>query len=150
MIIKLIQSSLRYYKIDENEFRILNKIDVSFLSDDIEKDYIIDLTCMIIYTDESIDESEKEFILNLKQQLNYSEDKLTEAIEFLNYFVTKNKKEIHYFNISNPLKYFYDNTFRGISLLLRRNKKRIVREVMESKELMNLLIISNNSLSDLF
>ena len=143
MIIKLIQSSLRYYKIDENEFRNLNAIHVDFLKDEIEKNYIIDLTCMIIYTDETIDQSEKQFIKNLAVQLNYSEVKLNHAVEFLNLFVKQYKDQIYYFNISNPLKYFYDNTHRWVMVLLRRNKKRIIREITESKELMSLLLIAN-------
>jgi len=143
MIIKLIQSSLRYYKIDDEDFRNLNAIDVDFLKDDIEKHYIIDLTCMIIYTDEKIDESEKEFLKNLANQLYFSQSKLNDAVEFLNTFVSKNKSQIYYFNISNPLKYFYDNTHRWVSVLLRRNRKRIIREVTESKELMSLLVLSN-------
>jgi hypothetical protein len=143
MIIKLIQSSLRYYKIDENEFRNLKAIDVDFLSDEIEKHYIIDLTCMIIYEDQTIDQSEKLFIKDFAQQLNFSELKLNNALDFLNRFVLKHKDQIYYFNVSNPLKYFYNNTSRWISVLLRRNKKRIIREITESKELMNLLMISN-------
>ena len=41
-----------------------------------------------------------------------------------------------------PVKHFYDKTYRTISLLINRNKKRIVNEIYQSKELMNLLIIS--------
>lgn len=143
MIIKLIQNSLRYYKIDENEFRNLSTIDVDFLNDEVEKNYIIDLTCMIIYTDETIDQSEKQFIENLATQLQFNPAKLKQAIEFLNQFVAQNKEQIYYFNISNPLKYFYDNTHRWVTVLLRRNKKRIAREITESKELMSLLLLSN-------
>ena len=54
MLIKLIQSSLRFYNIDHAEFGKMNSLDVGFLSGNVEKNYIIDLGCMIIYSDDSI------------------------------------------------------------------------------------------------
>lgn len=144
MIIKLIQSSLRYYKIEANKFNTLNSLNYSFFSESIEKKYILDITCMTLYSDEQIDESEKIFIDALVKKMGLSSKAIQESIDSMYSFVEKYKSEIYYFNISHPVKYFYDNTLRTVSVLLRRNKKRIIKEISESKELMKLLSISNH------
>lgn len=144
VILKLIQSSLRYHQIDEEHLNTLTQIDLSLLSSDLEKKYLIDVVCMTLYTDEIIDEKEKVYISSLAERLNLSDSQLNCSINFLYEFVAKNKADIYYFNISNPIKYFYDKTHRSVSLLIHRNRKRILQEIYESKELMHLLILSTH------
>ena len=57
-------------------------------------------------------------------------------------FISKNKKDIPYFNYSNPVKHFYDQTTQNIEILIGRNKNRLFKEISESKELMVLLAAS--------
>lgn len=144
VILKLIQSSLRYHQINEEHLNTLTQIDLSLLSSDLEKKYLIDVVCMTLYTDEMIDEKEKVYISSLAERLNFSDSQLNYSINFLYEFVAKNKADIYYFNISNPIKYFYDKTHRSVSLLIHRNRKRILQEIYESKELMHLLILSTH------
>lgn len=141
IIIKLIQSSLRYHEIDD--LKQLSDLNFGILKDKVEKHYLIDMMCMTLYSDEVIDESEKEFIIKLSHSLNISRQDLNHSIQFLYDFVNKNKSEIYYFNKAHPVKYFYDRTYRTLSLLIVRNKKRIINEISQSKELMNLLMISS-------
>ena len=54
-------------------------------------------------------------------------------------FITTYKDEISYFNFSNPVKHFYDQTNKTVTKLITRNKKRLIKEISESKELMVLL-----------
>ncbi|QTY27245.1 LETM1-related biofilm-associated protein [Flavobacterium sp. CS20] len=142
IIIKLIQSSLRYHEINVDNLKELADLNFDILQDKTEKLYLIDMMCMTLYSDEEIDESEKVFISKLSQILNISSHELDNSIQFLYDFVNKNKSEIYYFNTAHPVKYFYDRTYRTVSLLIIRNKKRIINEITQSKELMNLLMIS--------
>jgi len=143
IIIKLIQSSLRYHEIVVDDLKQLSDLNFSILKDKVEKLYLIDMMCMTLYSDEIIDESEKEFIIKLSHRLNISKQDLNHSIQFLYDFVNQNKSEIYYFNTAHPVKYFYDRTYRTLSLLIVRNKKRIINEISQSKELMNLLMISS-------
>jgi hypothetical protein len=138
IIIKLIQSSLRYHEINVDNLKELADLNFDILQDKTEKLYLIDMMCMTLYSDEEIDESEKVFISKLSQILNISSHELDNSIQFLYDFVNKNKSEIYYFNTAHPVKYFYDRTYRTVSLLIIRNKKRIINEITQSKELMNL------------
>ena len=142
IIIKLIQSSLRYHEIDTEKLNDLSNLDFSFLKNHVDKLYFIDMMCMTLYSDEVIDEKEKAFIVDLAQQLNISRFELNNSIEFMYDFVKQNKSDIYYFNVAHPVKHFYDRTYRMISLLIKRNKKRIINEIYQSKDLMNLLAIS--------
>ncbi|MBS3738417.1 LETM1-related biofilm-associated protein [Mesohalobacter halotolerans] len=143
IIIKLIQSSLRYHEIEIDNLKRLSDLDFSILKDKVEKLYLIDMMCMTLYSDEVIDETEKDFIIKLSHSLNISRQDLDHSIQFLYDFVNKNKSEIYYFNTAHPVKYFYDRTYRTLSLLIVRNKKRIIKEISQSKELMHLLMISS-------
>lgn len=143
IIIKLIQSSLRYHEVKVDKIKDIKNLNFDILQTKVEKLYLIDMIGMTLYSDEIIDETEKHFITKLSNKLNISNHQLNSSIQFLYDFVEKNKSEIYYFNTAHPVKYFYDKTYRSISLLINRNKKRIVNEISESKELMNLLLISS-------
>ena len=57
-------------------------------------------------------------------------------------FLRENFDEITYFNESNAVKNFYKNSSENVIKLLHRNKKRLIKEVSQSKELMILLVKS--------
>ena len=61
-----------------------------------------------------------------------------------NDFILNYKNEIPYFNYSNPVKHFYDQTTQNVEVLITRNKKRLYKELSESKELMLLLAKSTH------
>jgi len=143
VIIKLVQSSLRYHHIDEEQLKELSEVNFSFIKSKLEKLYILDMMCMTLYSDEEIDDNEKSFILQLTARLEIKELEVEKSITFLYNFVKENRSEIYYFNISNPVKYFYDKTYRSVSILIHRNRKRILQELNESKELMHLLVLSS-------
>lgn len=143
VIIKLVQSSLRYHHIDEEQLKELSEVNYSFISQKLEKLYMLDMMCMTLYSDEEIDENEKSFILQLTKSLDIEEREFEKSITFLYNFIKVNRSEIYYFNISNPVKYFYDKTYRSVSILIHRNRKRILQEIYESKELMHLLVLSS-------
>lgn len=143
IIIKLIQSSLRYHEIKVDNIKAIEDLNFEILKTKTEKIYLIDMMCMTLYSDELIDKTEKDFIVKLSEMLTISSKELNNSIRFLYHFVNKNKSEIYYFNTAHPVKYFYDRTYRTITLLIVRNKKRIIKEISQSKELMNLLVLSS-------
>ena len=67
---------------------------------------------------------------------------VNQSINSTNEFITKHKKDIPYFNYSNPVKHFYDQTTQSVVTLIGRNKNRLVKEIVQSKELMVLLAYS--------
>lgn len=141
---KLFESSVRYSKFSDKQYKSIEDLDLSYLENDLEKFYVIDLAGISLWSDEKVENEERYFLFKLGEKLNVTESFIIESIHFINDFILKNKNEIPYFNNSNPVKNFYDHTTESVVVLLNRNKKRLVKEVSQSKELMHLLAKSTH------
>jgi hypothetical protein len=139
LLLKLFESSVRYNKFSNTKIVTIEDIDLSYLSNDLEKLYMIDLAGISLWSDEKVENEERYFLYKLGEKLEVKELFISESIVFINNFIVKYKNEIPYFNNSNPVKNFYDQTTDNVVVLINRNKKRFVKELSQSKELMQLL-----------
>ena len=117
----------------------LHDVDLSFLTDDLEKFYLIDIAGMAMWSDSKMDTSEENFLYKLALKLNISIIFVQKSVIEMGSFFTLNKNKIPYFNFSNPVKHFYDQTTQNVQTLISRNKARLQLEISQSKELMKLL-----------
>jgi hypothetical protein len=147
LIMKLLQTSLRYEKQNQNEMLDFDKIDFDLFHTYSLKRYAVDLICMTVYSDGLIEISETEFVYRLAKKINLDKVEIDNAINQLQGFVIENKSNIAYFNYKNPLQNFYNRTQRNTQVLLTRNKKRLIQEIMESKEL--FILLKESTLRDL-
>lgn len=141
---KLFESSVRYTKFSDKQIKSIEDLDLSNLENDLEKFYVIDLAGISLWSDEKVENEERYFLFKLGEKLNIAQNFIIESIDFVNDFIIKYKTEIPYFNNSNPVKNFYDHTTESVVVLLNRNKKRLVKEVSQSKELMQLIAKSTH------
>lgn len=139
LLIKLFEASVRYTKFSSNEFQKLEDLKLDCLTSDLEKYYFIDITVMALWSEETIKNSEAYFLYNLAEIMNVSDDFVVKSISETNNFILKHKDEIPYFKYSNPVKHFFDHTSQNVEVLITRNKKRLQKELLQSKELMILL-----------
>ena len=142
LLIKLFEASIRYSKFSKNSVQNLDTIQLDYFTNDLEKYYLIDVAGMALWSDGKIENNEAYFLHSLANVLSVSEDFVDRSISSTNLFITKHKKDIPYFNYSNPVKHFYDHTTQSVVTLISRNKKRLVKEIVQSKELMVLLAYS--------
>jgi LETM1-like protein len=142
LLVKLFETSLRYGKSSNFETNNLDSINLEYFTNDFEKKYFIDLTSLALWNDGKIENEEHFFLLKLAEKLSISEDFVDESIKETHDFIIKNRNEIPYFNKSNVVKSFYEQTTNKVSTLILRNKKRLAKEISQSKELMILLAIS--------
>lgn len=136
---KLFESSVRYTKFSSKGINSIDELDLSYLSNDLEKFYVIDLAGISLWSDAKVENEERYFMFRLGDKLNVREAFIIDTINFINSFIIAYKGEIPYFNNSNPVKNFYDHTTESVQILISRNKNRLVKELSESKELMYLL-----------
>jgi hypothetical protein len=146
LLIKLFEASIRYSKFSKNSvqnqsFRI-ESLQLDYFTNELEKKYLIDIAGMALWSDGVIENNEAYFLHQLAETLLITDDFVDQSIENTNDFITKYKKEIPYFNYSNPVKHFYDQTTQSVVTLISRNKNRLVKEIVQSKELMLLLAYS--------
>ena len=141
---KLFESSVRYTKFSNKGIKTIEDLDLSYLSNDLEKFYVIDLAGISLWSDAKVENEERYFLFKLGEKLDVAEAFTIESINFINNFILRYKNEIPYFNNSNPVKNFYDHTTESVQILINRNKNRLIKELSQSKELMHLLAKSTH------
>ncbi len=139
LLVKLFENSLRYTKFKSVGNLQLETISLEKYDFEIEKLYLLDLAQMALWSDELLEIDENIFLNNLAQKLSISNENLLESTTTINTFIKEYKNEIPFFNYSNPVKHFYDQTNNTVTKLITRNKKRLTKEIVQSKELMILL-----------
>jgi hypothetical protein len=146
LLIKLFESSVRYSKFSQVNTRSqhfgMDQLQLDYFTDILEKQYLLDMAGMALWSDGIIEKNEAYFLYKLAELIDISDDFVTESIQDTNEFITKFRKDIPYFNYTNPVKHFYDHTTQTVLTLINRNKKRLLKEISESKELMLLLVHS--------
>lgn len=142
LLIKLFEASVRYSKFSKVNIQNLEELKLDYFTYELEKYYLIDIAGMALWSDGIIEKNEAYFLHKLAELIAVPDEFVTESIEKTNEFITKHKKEIPYFNYSNPVKHFYDQTTQIVVTLISRNKNRLIKEIIQSKELMILLAYS--------
>jgi hypothetical protein len=144
LLIKLFEASIRYSKFSKNKNITLESIELDYFTAELEKKYLVDMAGMALWSDGVIENNEAYFLHTLSQTLSIGDDFVTQSITATDSFIATHKKDIPYFNYSNPVKHFYDQTTQSVVTLVSRNKTRIVKEIVQSKELMLLLAHSTH------
>ena len=104
-----------------------------------EKKYLIDIACLTVWEDFSLDYTESDFIFGLGKDLNHDKNHIKKALENVSVFFEKNKEKIPYLKDLNLASKFYDGMIKNVSKIILRNSKRLQKELSESKELVLLL-----------
>jgi len=142
LLIKLFTASIRYSKFSKISVQNLETLQLDYLSTDLEKKYLIDLAGMALWSDAEIENEELYFLYSVAAILGLPDIFVDKSISKTYEFITTYRNEIPYFNYSNPVKHFYDQTTESVVALITRNKNRLIKELAQSKELMMLLSYS--------
>ncbi len=144
LLIKMFESSVRYTKFSKIKADDFTKLQLNYFQSKSEKNYLLDMAGMAIWTDGNAEQSELDFLYRLAGELGIDDEIAAESIASFDVFLRHNKKNIPYFNYSNPVKHFYDHASQSVMLLINRNKKRLVKELSNNGELMLLLTHSTH------
>ena len=139
LLIKLFEASIRYSKFSRISLQSLETLQLDYFTHELEHFYFVDIAGMALWSDGKIENNEAYFLHSLAEIISVPDDFVKESILSTDAFIAKHKKDIPYFNYSNPVKHFYDHTTQSVATLVSRNKNRLVKEIMQSKELMVLL-----------
>jgi uncharacterized membrane protein YheB (UPF0754 family) len=142
LLVKLFEASIRYSKFSRISVQSLETLQLDYFTNELEKFYLIDIAGMALWSDGKIENNEAYFLHSLAEIVLISDNFVKQSIDSTDAFITKHKKEIPYFNYSNPVKHFYDQTTQSVVTLISRNKNRLIKEIVQSKELMVLLAYS--------
>lgn len=142
---ELLQNSLRFTSTTSHFAKDLDHLDTSNIITFYGKAYLYDVSLMVLWNDEKIDEKEFEFTVRLIQKLQLSISFSQNSLDNMLLFLDQHKEEIPYFQFSHPIKKLYKSTNKNIALLIKRNKKSIVKEISNNKLLLQLLVKSTYS-----
>ena len=134
-LIKLFESSLRYH----NKSTLTYTNVIESITTELGKYYIIDIACMAFWTDKIIDSEEQKVLNTLGHDLKLQPEIIEESIKDIDTFYTLNKDKVALLSSKNMIQSFYDNSSKMVINLIKRNSKRLLNELRESKELMVLL-----------
>lgn len=134
-LLKLFQSSIRHKN------TLLPSYDnaISYINHPLEKLYTIDLVCMASWSDKIIDKEELAFLNRLKSDLQLEMSCIQNAIDHINQFYADHKDEVAFLSSKNLAQSLYDNSSKVVTKLIKRNSKRLIKELKESKEAVALL-----------
>lgn len=104
-----------------------------------EKNYLLDIACLTVWEDQSLDFMESDFIYGIGKDLGKDKNEIKTALERVKHFFEKNIKNIPLLKDKNLASQFYDGMSKNVGKLILRNSKRLKKELAESKELMGLL-----------
>ena len=142
LLIKLFEASVRLTKFSKVDIQNMEDLKLDYFTYELEKYYLVDMAGLALWSDGAVEKEEAYFLYALAGIMNVSDEFVEESIASTNDFITEHKKDIPYFNYSNPVKHFYDSTTKLVVTLINRNRKRLIKEISESKELMVLLAVS--------
>ena len=144
LLIKLFQSSVRYTKFSKVDIQNFDALELHFFNSKLEQFYFLDLAGIAFYNENQIDKSENLFLTDLAKTMSVSNDFVAESIADRNQFMEKYHDAIPYFNYSHPVKNFYDLATQTVTVLISRNKKRLLKELGNNGELALLLTHSTH------
>jgi len=134
-LIKLFESSLRFQSNNKLSYdALLKKLDSK-----LSKYYIIDIASMAFWSDKVISTKEQNQLLMLGKDLKLSPEHIHQSITDIDTFYILNKDKIALLSSKNMIQSFYNNSSKMVTKLIKRNSKRLLNELKESKELMVLL-----------
>ncbi|WP_166964949.1 LETM1-related biofilm-associated protein [Yeosuana marina] len=134
-LIKLFESSLRY----QNKSTLTYEEVIKSIETELAKYYIIDIACMAFWTDRIIDTEEQKTLNTLGTDLKLNPIIVEQSINDIDIFYKLNKDKVALLSSRNMIQSFYDNSSKMVIKLIKRNSKRLLNELKESKELMVLL-----------
>lgn len=112
-----------------------------------ENTYFLDVACLTVWEDQSLEYKESEFIFGIGKDLGLPPEIVLKSIEDVGVFFDKNESKIPHLKDKNLAIQFYDSMSKIVNKLILRNSKRLQKELSESKELVALL--SKSTVKDL-
>lgn len=136
---EVLSNSLKYASL-KNFSADVGDLDLTNIKTFYGKAYLYDISLMVLWNDEKIDKKEFKFILQLQHLLGLNKKITKDSMVTMVRFIENHRNEIPFFQFSHPLKKLYKNTNLTVALLIKRNKKSLIKELENNKFLMQLIL----------
>ena len=103
------------------------------------KKYFLEMAILTIWADKRVEGNEQEFLKRLTVYLSFSEDDLENSMMAVEGFVLEHWDQLNYLQNKQDFNEVSDRFVARMSKVTNTNRTKLLREVQESKELMELL-----------
>jgi hypothetical protein len=103
------------------------------------KKYFIEIAILTIWADKRVEDSEMDFLRRLSQHLGFSDDDLENSLMAIEGFVLEHWEQLSSLQNKQDYQEVSERFVSRMSKLTSTHKNRLLKEVQESKDLMNLL-----------
>lgn len=137
--LRSLRESISYVKDDRKQFNLDYRIVIGTNFNHYEKKYFLDIACLSIWEDVFEDDKAYNFAKSVGVDMNLTVEEINDSLKHIVEFNKLHKEEFSVFKTSTPIANFYDNSSKLVMKLIKRNSKRIFKELVQSKDLMVLL-----------
>jgi hypothetical protein len=105
----------------------------------------LEIGIIAVLSDRYKKEVDQQFIANLAEKLEIDSDTLENSYLMVESFMDKNGSEVLYLKEKHKLNLFSSSVNQRLLSMIKKNKAKIIREISESKELVELLLKAQNT-----
>jgi hypothetical protein len=103
------------------------------------KKYFLEIAILTIWSDKKVEKNEQEFLKKLCAYMNFNDDDLENSMMAIEGFVLEHWNELDYLQNKQDFIQVSERFIKRLSRITDNNKSRLVKEVTDSQELMQLL-----------
>lgn len=123
----------------------INDIEFEIFDSWILRKFILELAILMVRSDHDIREAEIVFLNKLLVRINLADEEMETSLLAIDSFMVENWSNITYLKKRHNYGLISQNLSSRLSLMIKRNKKRLRQEIYESKELVELLVKSTKT-----
>ncbi|MEM7380800.1 MAG: LETM1-related biofilm-associated protein, partial [Bacteroidota bacterium] len=138
-LLQLLESSLTFIDSEKQNFDGSYREELIQHTALMENQYFLDVACLTVWEDKTLDYQESEFIYGIGKDLGFDEAQIEAALNEITLFFETNSNNIPFLKDTNMAWQFYNSMSKAVRKLILRNSKRLQKELSESKELVALL-----------
>ncbi len=138
-LLQLLESSLTFIDSEKQNFDGSYREELIQHTALMENQYFLDVACLTVWEDKTLDYQESEFIYGIGKDLGFEKPQIEAALNEITVFFETNSNNIPFLKDTNMAWQFYNSMSKAVRKLILRNSKRLQKELSESKELVALL-----------
>ena len=103
------------------------------------KKFFLEIAILTIWADKHVEDIEMEFLKNFSFHLGFNEDDLENSLIAIEGFVLENWEQLSYLQNNQDYQQVSDQFIRRVARIAEKNKHRLLKELQENKEVLELL-----------
>jgi len=137
MVVEMVKDSDTYVETDQLLLDLTNPN--TAIEDSPAKRFVLDLSCLAVWDDRKLDSFEAIYLNQLTVSMGGGVADFDHAWEGLMHFSKTHEAKIQLFDYNHPVRQFYEQATDTVGRLILRNRDRLLTELNESGELLQLL-----------